>query len=589
MPLFPCLAVSYYCTIFLKTLRVLELSTTCANASGSHVRIWGHASNCLVTKLSHSIMAAFPKKKKVLNTRAVDSFYLWFSRSKCRIFQLQEVSPHSSLFPTSSFVCTSCSVTFSSPFAPYMSQCKTCSLEAIRVHQTSGPIVSARLKRCATCLGEPVTAYLAGGISTGTLDTLTAMPYTPGTNTLEQAFPDSRSVPRVAYGLPFEQLCIDHIPNTLHCSRVYIIASSSLSKNTDALKRLQSVLGSKVVGTRIGMTPHTHWNQVLEIAQDAAPKKPDCIVTLGAGSLTDAAKVICWMLANEITDSEGMERLITPEGKKAARDPEVLHVAIPTSLSGGEYQSIAGVTRDDGSNRKTLFEPPTQNPNLVILDPELCTTTPERIWLSTGVRAVDHCVETLCSLLSNPKGDAQAEAGLLRLVPALIRTHKDPSDLDARYESMRGVIQAMSAVGSGVPMGGSHAIGHQLGPLGVGHGETSCIMLPAVCKWNEKVGANVERQRQTRDVLLRSPIVKELLEKKYGKGPEHLKSVDLGDMLDVVFRELGMPRTLKEVGVGRDKMHGLARNSLKDHWIQTNAKPITEMDQVLEILEMVAE
>jgi len=322
----------------------------------------------------------------------------------------------------------------------------------------------------------------------------------------------------------------------------------------------------------------------LEVARDAAQKKPDCIVTLGAGSLTDAAKVVCWMLANDITTAEGMERMLA--SPKSMKPPSVKQVAIPTSLSGGEYQSIAGVTRDDGSQQKCLFEPPTCNPFLVLLDPDLTTTTPARVWLSSGVRAVDHCVETLCSLQSNPKGDAEAEAGLRQLIPSLIRTVHDPSDLDARFGSMRSVISAMSAVGSGVPLGASHAIGHQLGPLGVGHGETSCVMLPAVCRWNARVGANVDRQRHCRQVLLRSPVVQELLDKKAGGGGDEL---DLCDVLDLIFRELGMPRTLKEVGVGRDRLDRLAENSLKDHWIRTNAKPITEKQQVMEILEMVVE
>ncbi|KEF56365.1 alcohol dehydrogenase [Exophiala aquamarina CBS 119918] len=411
------------------------------------------------------------------------------------------------------------------------------------------------------------------------------MDFRYGIDHLEPAF-DDRAIPYITYGLRFDEATAHHIEATLNASRVYIIASASLSKNTDALKRLQKTLGDKTVGLRIGMTPHTHWNEVLEIAKDAAPKKPDVIVTLGAGSLTDAAKVIAWMLANDITDSEGMDRLLSSKGD--FKDPVIRHVAIPTSLSGGEYQSIAGVTRDDGSNRKCLFEPPTRNPSLVVLDPELTTTTPERIWLSTGVRAVDHCIETLCSLLSNEKGDAEAEKGLLKLVPSLIRTHRDPNDLAARFETQRGVIEAMSAVGSGVPLGASHAIGHQLGPLGVGHGETSCIMLPAVCKWNAKVGANNDRQAYTKKVLLRSPTVKELLKAKYESDDQvFVEKLDLGDILDLIFRELGMPRTLKEVGIGREKLDALAQNSLKDHWIQTNAKPITEKSDVLEILEMV--
>lgn len=422
------------------------------------------------------------------------------------------------------------------------------------------------------------------------------MSFSYGTDHLESAFDDpAHPVPKVTWGLRFDEACAYHIAHTLRCQRVYIIASRSLSRNTDAVTRLRSALSSTkgvgVVGLRVGMTPHTHWNEVLEIAQDAAPHRPDCIVTLGAGSLTDAAKVICWMLSNDITDSDTLERLrVSGRTDESFKDPTVNHVAIPTSLSGGEYQSIAGVTRDDGSHAKVLFEPPTKNPALVVLDPELTTTTPERIWLSTGIRAVDHCVETLCSLQSNPKGDAEAEKGLLRLVPALVRTHRDLGDLDARYETMRGVVQAMSAVSSGVPMGASHAIGHQLGPLGVGHGETSCIMLPAVCKWNAKVGANNERQAHCRRVLLRSEVVRGLLKRKYGEGnaaDDSFDAADLGDILDLIFRDLGMPRTLKDVGVGRDKLDGLARNSLKDHWIQSNPLPITEKEQVLEILEMV--
>jgi len=62
---------------------------------------------------------------------------------------------------------------------------------------------------------------------------------------------------------------------------------------------------------------------------------------------------------------------------------------------------------------------------------------------------------------------------------------------------------------------------------------------------------------------------------------------DLGDILDAVIRKLDMPRTLKDVGVYRDKLDLLAENSLKDHWIKTNAVPITEKSQVMEILEMV--
>lgn len=123
----------------------------------------------------------------------------------------------------------------------------------------------------------------------------------------------------------------------------------------------------------------------------------------------------------------------------------------------------------------------------------------------------------------------------------------------------------------------------KLGPLGVGHGETSCILLPAVCKYNAAHDANRERQARVREFLIRDPVVAEVLQSRKVDA----EAADLGDVLDAVIRELGMPRTLGEVKVGRDKLDSLAAHSLHDRWCQSNPVPLTEKEQVLEILEMV--
>jgi alcohol dehydrogenase class IV len=275
------------------------------------------------------------------------------------------------------------------------------------------------------------------------------------------AFED-RKVPDISYGIPFPETCLKHVEKTFSASRVYIIASKSLSANTDALKRLEDVLGSKVVGVRIGIQPHTPWSNIISIVNEARHLNPDCIITLGAGSLTDGAKIIAWALANDIRNEEDLSSLWAhgPTWAKAdterekPKPPAIPVISVPTSLSGGEYQSIAGGT-DDKTNEKRRFEPPTKNPALVVLDPDLMTTTPEWVWLSTGVRSVDHCVETLCSLLSNPKGDAEAGKGLGILIPALLKCKHNPEDLEARLQCQLGVIHAMSAVGNGIPLGGT--------------------------------------------------------------------------------------------------------------------------------------
>jgi len=98
--------------------------------------------------------------------------------------------------------------------------------------------------------------------------------------------------PHISYGLPFHTACAKHVSDTFQASRVYIIASGSLAKNTENVTKLQDALGSKVVGTRIGMKPHTLWSEILEIAKEAKDVDADILVTLGAGSLTDGAKII---------------------------------------------------------------------------------------------------------------------------------------------------------------------------------------------------------------------------------------------------------------------------------------------------------
>lgn len=291
-------------------------------------------------------------------------------------------------------------------------------------------------------------------------------------------------------------------------------------------------------------------------------------------------------MANDATTFADLDKLHSGDDWSQTRHdlkpPVVPIISIPTSLSGGEYSFLGGGTNDE-NHRKYGFGHPTVGPALVILDPQLTTSTPEHVWLQSGVRALDHCVEGFCSLKSTEESDANAAKGLKLLVPGLLRTKADPSDLKARFDCQLAVIEAMSIVFQhGVPMGASHGIGHQLGPMGVGHGETSCILLPAVCKHNKS--ANGEKQKKVLEILWPDDSVKEVL---VSKGLEQ-EVADLGDVLDAIISSLGMPRSLKAVGVeGEEKLDRLAENSLHDKWCATNPKPLTEKAQVMEILEMV--
>ena len=106
------------------------------------------------------------------------------------------------------------------------------------------------------------------------------------------AFTEKPDGPYLSYNLPFDKACEKHVRETFRAERVYVLASGSLCRNTEYVQQLQQALGSKVVGLRKGMTPHTLWNEVLEIVGECKKLHADLIVTIGAGSLTDAAKIV---------------------------------------------------------------------------------------------------------------------------------------------------------------------------------------------------------------------------------------------------------------------------------------------------------
>lgn len=121
--------------------------------------------------------------------------------------------------------------------------------------------------------------------------------YNSDVETLIPAAPGATNA-KISYGLDFPAACSKHIEKTFQASRVFIIASGSLVRNTACLERLETAIGTKnIAGKFVGMKPHTLWSEVLEIVELASDTGADCLVTLGAGSLTDGAKIVAFVSA----------------------------------------------------------------------------------------------------------------------------------------------------------------------------------------------------------------------------------------------------------------------------------------------------
>ena len=346
--------------------------------------------------------------------------------------------------------------------------------------------------------------------------------------------------------------------------RVFLMVSGTLNRSTDEIDKLRRALRNKCVGTFDRMPPHTPRSAVIAATGQAREARADLIVTLGGGSITDGAKAVQLCLANDIRSPEAMDAVRAPNPVKP---PTVSQISIPTTLSAGEFSPIAGVT-DERTRVKELFRHPDIVPRAVALDPAVTRHTPQWLWLSTGIRAVDHCVEGICSNESAPYGDASALHGLSLLARGLPKVKADPSDLDARLDCQLGSWLSMAPLVAGVPMGASHGIGYVLGAVfDIPHGHTSCIMLPSVMRWNKS--ANAPRQA--------------LVAAAMGQPGK-----DAGDVLDGFIRGLDMPRSLHEVKIGREHFDRIAQQAMGTPWVPRNPRPIPGPAQVKEILELAA-
>ena len=126
---------------------------------------------------------------------------------------------------------------------------------------------------------------------------------------------------------------------------------------------------------------------------------------------------------------------------------------------------------DPRDHKKRLLFHDSITPKVVILDPALGRLSPEDVWISSGIRSMDHCIELLCRVIE-PDADVgeSAKKGLALLSEGLLKLKKDPDDDEARLATMLGARYSMDGVAKLVHVGGSHAIGHALGGLGVPHG-----------------------------------------------------------------------------------------------------------------------
>ncbi len=293
--------------------------------------------------------------------------------------------------------------------------------------------------------------------------------------------------------------------------RAFVITGRSLNEKTGLIRRVEALLGGKYAGTFAGIGQHTPGGVVEKAATEAETAAADLLVSVGGGSVIDGTKAV----AREL-------------GYPA-------QVAVPTTLSGAEWANRAGVT-DESIGRKRGFADPKTVPQVVVLDPEATVFTPEKLWLSTGVRALDHAVEGFLYGGDHPVTDVTGLEGARRLMEYLPLSRRDPEDLEVRLELQLAAWLAYFGPAN-TPMGLSHELGRRIGAsYEVPHGITSCITLAPSLQVMKRC---VQEGRWSK-----------LSAALDGEPPE---------IVSLLVEDLGLPNRLREVGVPEADLEAIAR------------------------------
>ncbi|MGE8451834.1 MAG: iron-containing alcohol dehydrogenase [Pseudomonadales bacterium] len=372
----------------------------------------------------------------------------------------------------------------------------------------------------------------------------------------------------LVWGKPAAQAIRDHMV-AKDLRRAVILTNHSMAQ-TGYLLALMKELGPLVAGSFTECAAHSPRDSVLKGAAVARSCRADALIAVGGGSVIDAVKLMLGCLWLDLKSHEDVDSLRSGAHREALKaDQRLRMMAVPTTLSAAEFTHLAGIT-DTRTATKELFEHPLYAPSLVVLDPIATQDTPAWLMASTGIRSVDHCVETICSNRPSPYADAMAQSGLELLVKGLRAVQDAPSDLNARLNCQLGTWLAISGPVAGVPIGASHVIGRVLGgAFGVPHGHTSCVLLPGVLRWNAP--ASETKQKRVAAAM----------------GQPHRPAADV---VAELVRGLQQPSSLRDIGIQRDHFPLIAEKSLqmfKHPGSAGNPRPIKNKEDVFEILESV--
>lgn len=332
--------------------------------------------------------------------------------------------------------------------------------------------------------------------------------------------------------------------------RALVVTDARLAADTDFLAMI-SQLEEAGLSVRIDSStlPDVPVNSAASSAEAARDFSPDLVIGIGGGSCLDMAKCVAVLLAHGGRPQDYYGEYNVP-------GPVMPLIAIPTTAGTGSEVTPVAVLSDSERSLKVGISSPYLIPTASICDPDLTVTCPPGLTAIAGADALTHAIEAFTAIRREPSpGIAQervfvgknslsdhfALRAIALIWQGLEAACKDGSDRGAREKVMMGATLAGLAFGV-AGTAAAHAIQYPVGALThTAHGSGVACLMPYVMQWN-------------------APAIGPELE-------EIAAAIGLASGKDVIpaiaslFARIGIPTTLRELGLAEDRIDWVAEQS----------------------------
>jgi hypothetical protein len=323
------------------------------------------------------------------------------------------------------------------------------------------------------------------------------------------------------------------------------------------LPMIQEALASlKAAGLQAGLFADIKGNPVSKNVEDGLKVFRDGgydgIIAFGGGSALDAAKAIALMAGQkrpmwDFEDVGDNWTRVDPNGIVAT-------IAVPTTSGTGSEVGRASVITNEATHTKKIIFHPKMLPSIVISDPALTVGLPPHVTAATGMDALAHCLEAYCAPGFHPMADGIAVEGMRLVKVSLTTAVKDGKNLVARANMM--VAASMGATAFQKGLGAIHSLSHPVGAVyDTHHGLTNAVVMPYVLEFNREA-IEEKMVRLAAWLGLPNPSFKSVM-----------------SWVIALRKEIGIPHTLKDIGVGSERIDELSEMAAVDPTAGSNPVP----------------